>query len=67
MPDLDLIKQGKQGARDQRGRFSQGQIGFTALKARFSAFEQRFSIQEDRMSRRPAILVPLAKLASARP
>jgi hypothetical protein len=40
---------------------SQGQIGFTALKARFSAFEQQFSIQEDPMSRMLAMLVRLAE------
>jgi hypothetical protein len=61
MPDLNQIKQGEQGARDRRGRFSQGQIGFIALKARFSAFEQRFPIQEDPMSRMLAILVRLAE------
>ncbi len=27
MPDLDLIKQGEQGARDQSGRFARGRSG----------------------------------------
>jgi hypothetical protein len=61
MPDLNLIKQGKQEAWDWRERFSQGQIGFTALKAQLRAFEQRASIQEDPMSRMLAILVRLAE------
>jgi hypothetical protein len=61
MPDLDQIKQGGTGSAGPARAVSQGQIGFTALEARFSAFEQRFSAQEDRMNRMLAILGRLAE------
>ena len=34
MPDLDQIKQGEQGARDRRGRFSEGGSGNPAARPR---------------------------------
>src|SRR5882724_9757829 len=34
MPDLDLIKQGKQGARDRGGRFAKGRSGNPAGRPR---------------------------------
>jgi Family of unknown function (DUF5681) len=34
MPDLDLIKQGKQGVRDRRGRFARGRSGNPAGRPR---------------------------------
>ena len=34
MPDLDLIKQGEQGARDRRGRFAGGRSGNPAGRSR---------------------------------
>ena len=34
MPDLDQIKQGEQGARDRRGRFSKGRSGNPAGRPR---------------------------------
>jgi predicted nucleic acid-binding Zn ribbon protein len=37
MPDLDQIKQGKQGVRDGRGRFAKGRSGDPAGRPRGSS------------------------------
>jgi hypothetical protein len=37
MPDLDLIKQAEQGARDERGRSGEGRSGHRAWQPRTSA------------------------------